>query len=302
MVLCFGGVFKKNTMKRVFITIIKFVFGKRLLINFKSIFLLNSFQNLSSPKTYNEKINYRKLNPYNPLYGFCSNKYLVKFYVSSTIGSKYTIETLWIGNKLSLALLENITDGFAIKITNSSGKNNYKLIERKSDHNLESLVDIFNKNVQFKYGKYSDEGWYDQTNSLIMIEKLITDKLSPIYEVKIYCFNGPNGFDAIIRTIKDRTTNKTNAFYDLHWQPLNIGYMNNKNHNNERKPQIFDELIRISKLLSKPFDHVRLDFLIQDENIYLGEMTFADTSGFIKFNSNLWDRYFGDKWKLKKDF
>lgn len=288
-------------MKKTLITLFKLLLGKNIFINLKSIFLIHKFQNLSAPKTYNEKVNYRKLHQSHPLYGLCSNKYFVKFYVASTIGNQYTLETFWIGKKLSRPILDNINEGFAIKITNSSGKQNYLLVEDKSSFDLDCIISKFNKNVSFKYGKYSEEPWYDKTENLIMIEKLLSEKLHPIYEIKIYCFNGPNGFDAIIRIIKDRSTSKTNAFYDLQWNLLNLTYMNNKNHLKEKKPLIVDEVINLSRILSKPFDHVRLDFLIQKDRIYLGEMTFADTSGFIKFDSNYWDNYFGNKWNQIKN-
>ena len=43
---------------------------------------------------------------------------------------------------------------------------------------------------------------------------------------------------------------------------------------------------------------VRVDFISCNNRIYVGELTFFETSGFIKFNPNCWDRILGSYIKL----
>lgn len=52
------------------------------------------FCDLDAPVTYNEKLNWLKLNDHNPLYTKLVDKYEVKDYVSKAIGSEYVIPTL----------------------------------------------------------------------------------------------------------------------------------------------------------------------------------------------------------------
>jgi hypothetical protein len=283
--------------KEGFIKILKFFIGKKLFIQFKSYFLLKKFQNLANPKTFNEKINFRKLYDDNPLIPLCSNKYFVKIYTSSLVGEKHTIPTYWIGKKLTKQIIQYLPSSFAIKTTNSNGPKSYNFVVDKNLLNVKSLLKKFNNGVHEKYGKYSDEVWYDKTENFILAEMLLLEGLSKIIEYKIYCFNYDNKFDFVTRVIKDRNYNKSNSFYDNNWKYLNIGYMKNKLHDEINQPLIHDKIIQIAKVLSKPFKHVRIDFLVQDENIYVGEMTFADTSGFIKFDKPDWDSYLGSKWK-----
>lgn len=50
--------------------------------------------NLTEPKSFNEKIQWLKLNDHNPLYSTLVDKYLVKDYVAGILGDKYIIPTL----------------------------------------------------------------------------------------------------------------------------------------------------------------------------------------------------------------
>ena len=50
--------------------------------------------NLKNPRTFNEKLQWLKLNDRNPLYTTLVDKYEVKSYISDKIGDRYVIPTL----------------------------------------------------------------------------------------------------------------------------------------------------------------------------------------------------------------
>lgn len=282
--------------------IIKIVLPKKTYIKLRSVFVLKKGQNLNNPQTYNEKTNYRKLYDKNPTYGIASNKYLVKEYAKNLLGYNISPETFWTGDRLTLEDIDNFPDKFVMKVTNGSGSKSYNLVKDKSLIDKNEFIKKFNKAVRQKYGKHSYEFWYDYSHQVIMVEELLEFNGVPPIEYKVYCFNNNDKFDAVIRVIKDRETNKTQSFYDLEWNYLPIGYMGGKLHDKLEKPNYFDDLIYISRNLSKEFDHVRVDLLYSNNKFYLGELTFADTSGFIKFDDNKWDVYLGEKWtqQIKK--
>ena len=89
-------------------------------------------------------------------------------------------------------------------------------------------------------------------------------------------------------------------YYDLDFNHLDI----KQKYPNSRipliKPKRFDEMIEISKKLSKEFAHVRVDLYEANGKVYFGELTFFHLSGFIPFQPEKWDKIFGAWLKLPK--
>ncbi len=57
-------------------------------------------------------------------------------------------------------------------------------------------------------------------------------------------------------------------------------------------------MLELSKILSKPFNHARIDWFYVDGKLYFGEVTFFPESGFGKFNSKTWEEKMGNWIKL----
>lgn len=53
---------------------------------------------LQNPKTFNEKIQWLKLNSHSPLHTLCSDKIEVKEHVKSILGENYIIKTIFTGS------------------------------------------------------------------------------------------------------------------------------------------------------------------------------------------------------------
>ena len=54
------------------------------------------YPNLTNPTSLTEKIQYRKVYDDNPLFTLCSDKYKVRDYVTSKIGSEYLIDMVYV--------------------------------------------------------------------------------------------------------------------------------------------------------------------------------------------------------------
>ena len=54
--------------------------------------------NLRNPRTFNEKIAWRKLYQHNPLFPIFSDKVAVKAEIAKLIGEQHITETLWVGS------------------------------------------------------------------------------------------------------------------------------------------------------------------------------------------------------------
>ena len=64
-------------------------------------------------------------------------------------------------------------------------------------------------------------------------------------------------------------------------------------------------MLELAAILSKDIPHIRIDFYVVGEKIYVGEFTFFDSGGFSPFTPVEWDHKLG-QWlampeKYKKD-
>jgi hypothetical protein len=281
---------------------IKFILPKKNILKIKAFIRLGIVNfNLDNPITYNEKLNYRKLNyKHDKKIAICSNKFLVRDYISSRIGDKYLIPLLEVTTKLSKESLISLPNSFVAKTTNSSGGNSVFIIRNKNEVNLKKIFRYLENENRRNYSFYSDELWYNQSPKFVIFEKFLFEQNEEFIEFKVYCFNHKNDFDAIIRVIKDRFTKKSSSFYSMDWKNLDIGYNFSSNHSPIERPKILESILSLSKKLSSEFDHVRIDFIMTKNSLYVNEFTFADTSGFINFNDIKWDYYIGNKWRINE--
>ena len=87
-------------------------------------------------------------------------------------------------------------------------------------------------------------------------------------------------------------------FYDENWNRLYYQHSCLEKSNDVEKPCNLDEMLKIAKILSKGFSHIRVDLFDVDGNVYFGELTFFDNSGFDVDISHETDLKWGEKINL----
>ena len=88
----------------------------------------------------------------------------------------------------------------------------------------------------------------------------------------------------------------TEDFYDNDWNHLKLKRPGVSNSTKlHAKPVNFDEMLSISKILSKNHPFIRVDFYLVDNRLYLGELTFYPAGGFDGYEPEEYDMILG-KW------
>ena len=77
--------------------------------------------NLDNPKTFNEKLQWLKLNNRNTMYTKLVDKYEVREYVSKVIGSNYLIPLLGVFDSYKEIDFDKLPNQFVLKLTHDSG-------------------------------------------------------------------------------------------------------------------------------------------------------------------------------------
>lgn len=124
--------------------------------------------------------------------------------------------------------------------------------------------------------------------------KLLNEDLK---DYKFYCFDGKMKF---VMINSDRNSNEpTKADYfdrNFNWLNFTWGYEHAKIR--PRKPDKYEKMIEIAEKLADGLHHIRVDLYESNENIYFGELTFFDGSGFDKIQPVEWDYKIGNMLKL----
>ena len=110
----------KESVKRVIFNALAFV-PDRAYLSALYYFRTRKKLNWNKPKTFNEKLQWLKLNDRKPEYTEMVDKYLVKKYVEKCVGKKYIIPTLGVWDNFEQINFEELPNQFVLKTTHDSG-------------------------------------------------------------------------------------------------------------------------------------------------------------------------------------
>ena len=250
------------------------------------------FINFNNQKTFNEKIQWLKLNYRNEEYTKLVDKYRVKQYITKLIGEEYVIPTLGVWNNVDDIDFKSLPEKFVLKCNNDSGgivicKNKKDFDEAKAKSFLKERL----KNNGYWYGR---EWPYKNVKPCIIAEKYMEDSISKdIKDYKFFCFNGSmEFFDIDI----DRFIEHRANYYDRNGNFLPFGktYCPPDYTKKIEMPKNLDKMIELAETISHNTVLSRIDFYEIDGQVYFGEITFYPGSGFSPFTDEKWDYKLGD--------
>ena len=250
------------------------------------------FINFNNPKTFNEKIQWLKLNYRNEEYTKLVDKYRVKQYITKLIGEKYVIPTLGVWKNVDDIDFKSLPEKFVLKCNNDSGgivicKNKKDFDEVKAKSFLKERL----KNNGYWYGR---EWPYKNVKPCIIAEKYMEDSISKdIKDYKFFCFNGSmEFFDIDI----DRFIEHRANYYDRNGNFLPFGktYCPPDYTKKIEMPKNLGKMIELAETISHNTVLSRIDFYEIDGQVYFGEITFYPGSGFSPFTDEKWDYKLGD--------
>jgi hypothetical protein len=140
---------------------------------------------------------------------------------------------------------------------------------------------------------------YKDVPARIIAEQYMVDESG--YELKDYKFFCFDGEVKAMFVAKDRNVPGEETKFDFYDEDFNLLPLKNGHDNSKdpiKKPDSYDEMIRLARILSKGFPHVRVDLYDINGKIYFGELTFYHWSGFVPFEPEEWDYIWGSYIKL----
>ena len=233
--------------------------------------------NLDNPKTYNENVQWLKLFEIDERKTRLADKYLVRDWIKEKVGEGYLIKLFGVYDRFDEINFEALPEKFVIKANHGSGMN--VIVKDKTALNIEEIKKKVNGWLKTNYAfKYGLEMQYNDIPRKILIEEYLENSDGDMPDYKFWCFNGKVKY---IELIVNRQTCARMAFYDTNWNKLQFSTGAYPLIEDEIvMPKKLNEMIQLSETLSKDFIHVRVDlYLLDDELIKFGEMTFTSSSG-----------------------
>ncbi len=252
--------------------------------------------NLRHPKRFNEKLQWLKLYNRNPEYTVLVDKFLAREYVKNTIGEQYLIPLIGAWDRVEDIDFDALPDRFVIKCNHNSGDGMY-ICTDKSKMDVEKVKADLKRGMEQDYYLCDREWPYKNVPRKIVAEEYLDDGSGRgINDYKVFNFSGE---PYIIQVDFDRFTEHKKNLYTTDWELCDFSF-NYPSHPEIEipKPETLDEMLRLSKILSKGTPYMRTDFYSVNGKLYFGEMTFFPASGYGKFEPDEIDFLLGEKIKL----
>lgn len=256
--------------------------------------------NLNNPKEFSDKIQWLKLNWYDPLATKCADKYEVRDFVRERVGEEILNELYAVYDSVEEIDISELPTSFVLKGTHGSGFN--IVCHDKSKVNWEEAFVKMRRWLNLNYFYKYREWVYKDIQPRIICEKYLSEdnEKTSLTDYKFYCFNGDPLY---CQVIKNREFGGTIDFFDKEWNRMEFNGLQEMPHSKGKipKPEGYKNMLEYARNLSKDFPFVRVDLYYVKRRIYFGELTFFPRSGFGSFSPPEWNTKIGNLLKLPQD-
>lgn len=250
-----------------------------------------------NPKTFNQKIQWLKVNNRDRLHTQMVDKLAVKKLVADKVGSEYVIPALGCWDSFDKIDFSKLPDRFVLKTTHGGGGMDVIVVKDKNSFDFETAKRKLTASLGRSIWHYYREWPYKDVPRRIIAEQYMEDEHGELRDYKFFCMNGEPKF-LFLATGRLSSGETTFDFLDLDYKriPALNGHPNIDGI--PVKPKNFDKMIELARKLSKGEKFVRVDLYNVDGKIYFGEYTFFHNSGLVPFIPVKYDYIFGDLIKL----
>ncbi len=250
---------------------------------------------LNKATTMTEKIQWYKTRYNMPDQVRYVDKYLFKELIKEKLGGEnFTIPLYgaWSNIEDFRRSWDSLPEKFCLKSTLQSDGKCIKVIER-SNTNLDELCKEIKSWLKVKntlINSYCTA--YHKATPRILAEKYEESVKDQLYDYKVWCFDGkPYCICASTNHFNDE--HYPISYFDLGWNLMDV---QSGQHRVEfiPQPKHFEDMIQLSKKLSKDIPFLRVDFFDTDEHLYVAELTFYPGGGFFQYKPESFNKEMGD--------
>jgi hypothetical protein len=250
--------------------------------------------NLLRPRRFTEKIQWRKIFDFNPVFPILCDKIAVREYIAARAGREHLIPLLWSGQPADIPF-DVVARPFFLKSSHSSGQ--VVLVGRDEIPDADAIRARAKRWLAINHGDAYDEPGYAPVPPRLMIEETVTtaDGGRPD-EIRLFVFDGKV---AIINTVfVENGKIRNGAFHTPDWTRLDWRFSREVDREFP-KPLRLDDMIAVAERVGEGLDHVRVDVYDCGERFWIGELTLYSWSGYSRFTPEEADLELGSYWRIR---
>lgn len=262
-------------------------------IYFKAV--LKYAPNFSEPGTFNEKLQWLKLNywPNHEKAIRCADKYRVRDYIEEVGEGALLNELYGAWDSAEEIDWEKLPEKFVLKCNHGCGYN--ILCRDKKALDIAETKKKLDRWMKEDFGEFNVEPHYSKIPRKIICEKYLGDD---VINYNIYCFNGKAAFFSLAGGLGDGEGEHL-TYYRPNGEKAPFKNRAYPTGNMPLSPKL-SEMLTIAERLAKPFPMVRVDLFDIDGKIILSEMTFTPGGALIPIEPIEADKKLGDMLDLSE--
>lgn len=259
----------------------------------KAYAFLRYFPDLDHPQTYSEKLIWLAIHYKNPRIAQLTDKCEMKKHIAELVGPEHVVPMIGVYENVNDIDWDALPKRFAAKSTAGWANHQVILVPDKDKLDRDRLKSqmtqwLYPWNTLYYFNMCITD---ERIVPRIVIEELIGDG-TPAPDYKLHCFDGEPKFILLINSRGTKNLQKTFVWLE-DWSVMPISRSGAGTETEPQKPDRLDEMVAMARKLSKGFPLVRVDFYVDGDRLYVGEMTFSPGM-FLKIDPTEEDRRMGE--------
>jgi len=249
---------------------------------------------LDRPRTFNEKVQWRKLHDRRRVLALAVDKYRVRDYVAARIGGEYLVPLLHVGARPEQIPFGSLSPPYIIKPNNCSGMTT--IVRSREELDAAGSVRWLRECLRETYGLELLEWAYGTVDPLALVEPLLLDDEGRLpMDYKFHVFDGRVAY---VHVDQDRETGLRSTTHDRDWRPLALRQKGIAPGDALAPPPNAALMIELAERLAAELEYARIDLYNVGGRVYFGELTVYPDSGLRAFDPPEWDLRWGELWTL----
>lgn len=241
-------------------------------------FVTGEWLDWRKPQDINAKINWLKVNSYynNPVVTDCIDKYKIREWLERK-GFRDICPTLYgVYDSAEELDWDSFPQQFVVKCNHSCGAN--LIVRDKTKLDCREAEKTLNRWMKEDYWR-EGEVQYRFIRKKIIVEEYLGDG-EDLKSYKFFCFHGKPKV-LYLAMEEDRYID----YYDMDFRHLPYSLPGHEHYLKKlHKPETFEEMASLAGRLSREFPFVRVDLYDAKGKIYVSELTFVPTGGYMKID------------------
>jgi hypothetical protein len=234
---------------------------------------LGRIPDFARPRGHNELVQWRKHFDRNPLFATFCDKLAARAWARQRLPQLRSAEIMWIGTDPAALPGAFLADGYVVKTTSGSGRNYYPGRMSWTDKERNRRLRRWLRPA----GRLGEWG-YSQVTPRLFVERLI-GRPEGIVDLTLRCHDGR--ISLAFNATRWKSDAAAATYLDPSGQRIARPVEGSRQLTEDvLAPGVFDRAADYARRLSAGIDQLRVDFIVDGEDIYLGELTVYSASGF----------------------